>query len=194
MRSPQLALALAASFAAGCATSVEGGRGGVPDATATVTNDFPDAGPVAPLPDAMPAILPCLEGDLRVENPDDGTCYMLLNTPVTWTAGQAACIALGANLAVVESLAEQTLVGTLAAQYPAGNQDMWLGASDSTVEGTFVWVDTTPVVYSNWRSGEPNDNGADGAGEDCAVIEGDNAAYEWDDRTCTTLHPAICER
>lgn len=191
---PLLALALTATFAAGCATSVEGGTGGAPDANASATNGFPDAGPPVELPDATPTIQPCLEGDLRVTNPDDGTCYMLLNAPVTWTAGQAACIALGANLAVIESLAEQTLVATLAVQYPAGNQDMWLGASDSAVEGTFVWVDTAPVVYNNWRAGEPNDNGAAGAGEDCAVIEGDTAANEWDDRTCTNTHPVICER
>ena len=192
--SPLLAFALAASFAAGCATSVKGDTGGTPDANANASSGFPDAAPAQPLPDAMPAIQPCVEGDQRVENPDDGTCYMLLNTLVSWTAGQAACIALGANLVSIETLAEQTLVATLAVQYPAGNQDLWIGASDSIAEGSFVWVDGEPVVYDNWRDGEPNDNGANGAGEDCAVIEGDTAANEWDDRTCTALRPVICER
>jgi hypothetical protein len=165
----------------------------VPDAGAGVVNEFPDAAPVV-LADATPVAPPCVEGDKQVSNPVDDTCYMLLNTPTTWTGAQAACLALGANLVSIETAEEQTLVATLAAQYPLGAPDVWLSASDALLEGTFVWVNLTPVTYSHWRSGEPNDNGANGTGEDCTTIEGDNPAFEWDDRNCASLYPAICER
>jgi hypothetical protein len=137
-------------------------------------------------------IQPCLEGDLQVTNPDDGTCYMLLNGPLPHVGAQAACLALGANLAVIETAGEQALVATLAVQHPAGLPDVWLGATDVVIEGTFVWVNLALVVYDNWRDGEPN-NGGDN-GEDCGVIEGDTAANEWDDRSCLSLYPSICER
>jgi hypothetical protein len=193
--SPLLTLGLAVSCLAGCTSTVQGNGSDPdpnPDATPTVTPDFPDAAPPVVLPDAEPVIQPCLEGDIQVTNPDDGTCYMLLNGGLPHIGAQAACIALGANLVVIETAEEQAIVATLAVQFPTGLPDVWIGATDVLVEGTFVWVNLTPVVYDNWRDGEPN-NGGDG-GEDCAVIEGDTAANEWDDRSCLTLHPAICER
>jgi methyl-accepting chemotaxis protein len=33
------------------------------------------------------------------------------------------------------------------------NRPVWLGASDSTVEGDWQWADGTPWNYSNWYSG-----------------------------------------
>lgn len=193
--SPLLTLGLAASCLLGCASTVQGNGSEPepePDATTGVTPDFPDAAPAVELPDAMPAIQPCVEGDIQVSNPDDGTCYMLLNGGLPHIGAQAACLALGANLAVIETAEEQALVATLAVQYPPGLPDVWIGASDALQEGTFSWVNLAPVVYDNWRDGEPNDGG--NGGEDCAVIEGDTAANEWDDRSCASLYPSICER
>lgn len=192
MRPPILLSTLVLAFAA-CTSSVEGNGAENPDAAATVTPDFPDAAPQVVLPDAEPVVQPCIEGDQRVTNPDDGTCYMLLNGLTNWTGAQAACITLGANLVSIDTAEEQVIVGGLATLYPAGEPDLWIGASDSTIEGTFVWVNQDPLVYSNWRAGEPNNNGPDGTDEDCAIIEGD-AATEWDDRPCSRLSPAICER
>lgn len=184
-----LALALAA-----CTTSFEGNRADPPDAAITVPPDAPDATPVVVAdaePDAEPEVQPCVEGDIQLTNPDDGTCYMLLNALTDWTGAQAACLALGANLVSIETAEEQLLVAGLAVQYPVDQPDLWIGASDTVVEGSFVWVDQAALVYDNWRLNEPNNGGIDG--EDCAIIEGD-ALLEWDDRSCAVLHPAICER
>ena len=36
---------------------------------------------------------------------------------------------------------------------------IWLGATDEKTEGVWEWVDGTPIVFSAWLSGEPNNNG-----------------------------------
>ena len=33
---------------------------------------------------------------------------------------------------------------------------LWIGLSDSTSEGTFVWSNGDVVAYENWNTGEPN--------------------------------------
>ncbi len=176
-----------------CSTVVDGnGTPQTPDATAL--NETLDGGgtPII-VPDAAPAA-PCVEGDRRVEGAD-GTCYMLFfSTPQNWTSAQSSCLGLSSNLVSIIDLAEQTIVGGLAGMVPGNAPDIWMGANDQVTEGAFLWVDATPFTYTNWRSGEPNDNGPNNTGEDCMLIEGDNPAREWDDRSCAGLLPYICER
>lgn len=175
---------------AACSTTVSGGQPDVADAAFV---GFPDAQP-SPTFDAAPQVEPCVEGDAQVSDPATETCYMLFTSLRTWQAAQADCLSLGATLAVVDTDAEQVIVGGLSANALATAPDLWLGATDALVENSFVWVDGQPMVFQKWRDGEPNDNGANGASENCVVIEGDTAAHEWDDRTCSVVSPYICER
>ena len=40
---------------------------------------------------------------------------------------------------------------------------MWLGANDMDQEGQFVWKSSqTPMNYTNWSSGNPDDAGNEG--------------------------------
>ncbi len=138
--------------------------------------------------------IPCVEGDTRVLAAD-GTCYFTINTVTNWATARASCQNLGADLATLESAAENQLVWTIAdAARTATQPDYWVGATDAAVEQSWVWVDGTPMIYENWRLGEPNDGGTTGV-EDCMVLEADNPAREWDDRSCTTgSRPYVCER
>jgi len=176
-----------------CSTVVDGNATTqTPDARAL--NETTDGGgtPII-VPDAAPPA-PCVEGDRRVEGAD-GTCYMLFfSTPQNWTSAQSSCLGLSANLVSIVDLAEQTIVGGLAGMVPGNTPDIWTGANDQVTETAFLWVDATPFTYTHWRSGEPNDNSPDGTGEDCMLIEGDNPAREWDDRSCSDLLPYLCER
>lgn len=175
-----------------CSSIVEGGGSEtIPDAS--TLNETPDSTPFLQ-PDAAPLPPPCEEGDRRVEG-DDGTCYMLFfSAPLNWTSAQSACLGVSGNLVSVTDQAEQTLVGGLAGMVPGNTPDIWMGANDQVTETSFLWVDATAFTYTNWRSGEPNDNGPNGTGEDCILIEGDNAAREWDDRSCATPLPYMCKR
>ncbi|ETE67151.1 antigen-like protein E, partial [Ophiophagus hannah] len=45
---------------------------------------------------------------------------------------------------------------------------IWLGLTDTEKEGTWHWVDGSPLKERSWREGEPNNGGENG--EDCAVL------------------------
>jgi hypothetical protein len=71
--------------------------------------------------------------------------------------------------------------------------DAWLGGTDQAQEMVWVWVTGEPFVFENFRDGEPNDGNSDQIAEDCLVLESDTAGT-WDDRSCTSLRPFLCER
>lgn len=136
----------------------------------------------------------CAGGDARVTDPQTGSCFVLFSTPQPREEARLACAGLGAQLAKVESAAENSTVATL-----IGTLDAFLGATDAAVENTFLWQDGAPVVLTNWNTGEPN-NALNMFEEDCVVMIGMLAGV-WDDRPCapSALAPAagsyafVCE-
>jgi len=66
------------------------------------------------------------------------------------------------------------------------NQDIWIGFTDETDEGTFVWSDGTEVDYTNWSGGEPNNWSGD---EDCTVVRSNGS---WNDLSCTRQAAFVC--
>jgi len=111
---------------------------------------------------------------------------MYFTGPATWTDAVSACAALGPNAYIATSTdpLENGVIAHLAAL-----DDVWIGASDSATEDVWLWDTGEPMPYTNWRSGEPNDSN----GEDCMILEGDNAGL-WDDRGCSNLYAYVCER
>lgn len=181
------AAALILAVAAGCKAQL-GDSELVADAAAPFV-DAPTAPPdssptndAAPPPDAAP----CVEGDARIVGGTTGSCYIYVATPTTWLEAKAACEALGAHLVVSTSPSENSDFTSL-----VGQLDAWTGGNDIGQEAVWVWLTGELMAYTNWRSGEPNDSGTDG--EDCLVIEGDNAGL-WDDRPCAAAYGYICER
>jgi hypothetical protein len=63
----------------------------------------------------------------------------------------------------------------------------WLGATDRELEGTFVWRDGRPVVYSSWEAGEPNDLGGN---EECVELR---ELGRWNDEECSRGRSFLCE-
>lgn len=186
---PIAAMSAVALFAA-CSSTVAGGQASTPDAAGQRSDGAPALASI----DAAPVELPCIMGDAQLVDPADGTCYMLFSEAKTWQVAQGDCLALSGTLAVLSQPEKQAVVQTLSENHPLDGPDLWLGATDVVVEGTFVWLDGEPMVYENWREGEPNDNGPGDAPENCVVIEGDTDLHEWDDRSCVVPSPYICER
>lgn len=185
-----IAGSIAAMLFAACSSTVAGGQASNPDAAA---QSFLDAAPTNSA-DSAPTAVPCTMGDAQLVDPADGTCYMLFGEAKTWQVAQGDCLALSGTLAVLDTAEKQAVVQTLSENHPLDGPDLWLGATDVVVEGTFVWLGGEAMVYENWRDGEPNNDGPGEDPENCVVIEGDTDLHEWDDRSCVTPSPYICER
>jgi hypothetical protein len=150
-----------------------------------------DSGHVTP--DASPDARVCAGGDAHSS---DGTnCFLFFATPKTWAQAKAACDALPAQLAKISNAAQNTIVAQLSL-----DADSFIGATDAVTEGTFLWEDGTPLTYTHFATGEPN-NGSGQYQEDCLVMAGKHTPPDaWDDRPCTTgivagagSYPYVCE-
>lgn len=146
-----------------------------------------DANPVdaAPVDMAIDA-RPCTGGDARGTDPTTGSCFVYFSAPLPYAQAEAACTAIAAKLAVIKAAQTNTFVLGL-----VGAVDAFIGATDRTTEGTFLWLDNAadPLTggFTNWRAGEPNNGGVNG--EDCAIIEGARMGT-WDDRPCVVTGTA----
>ena len=129
--------------------------------------------------DAPPDARPCMGGAMAAVAPD-GSCLVLVTTPATWLNAKAGCTAMNAHLAYLKTAA----VDTFAISF-VGARTVFIGGSDRTTEGAFVWDDNTAFAYTNWGANEPN-NGDNGVTyvENCVVIAGLKVEQKWDDRPC----------
>jgi gliding motility-associated-like protein len=110
----------------------------------------------------------------------NNTCSLYFINPQFMTGPQAQAYAqtFGANLISVQSASENAdLVQALSNQGYSG-EVIWIGYTDEITEGSFVWYDGSPMAYSNWAPGEPNDAGGV---EDCTQIYPDGS---WNDLNC----------
>ena len=81
----------------------------------------------------------------------NGHEYRLTDAGESWTAAEAAAVALGGHLATVNDAAEQAWLTSHFGPFA----NVWIGYTDQAVEGTWVWADGTAPGYTNWASGDP---------------------------------------
>jgi len=132
-----------------------------------------------------PPALECRSGSHETAS---GACYAVFETnKVSWFTARAQCQALGVgwHLASIRSRSDSTLLASLV------SSEVWVGASDQALEGTWLWVDDETVfwrgdgsggnavngMYTDWNSNEPN--GSDLS--DCMRILPD---AKWADLQC----------
>jgi hypothetical protein len=123
-------------------------------------------------------------GEGEIVGPDGQGCYRFVANAVSWSAASLDCQRWGGWLVAVGSAQEDAF---LSAQT---NVDVWLGLSDSAVEGQMVWVNGESSTYRNWLPMQPDNFGND---EDC--VEKRNMGGTWNDRPCDGAPRAyFCER
>jgi len=107
--------------------------------------------------------------------------YFLNPQSMTGSESQAYAESLGANLVSIQSQEENDCL--LAALNAIGQTGIiWIGLNDEAVEGEFVWYDQSPVTYTNWATGEPNNSGGN---EDCVQIYPTGSEPgKWNDLPC----------
>ncbi|XP_029315360.1 CD209 antigen-like protein B [Cottoperca gobio] len=114
-------------------------------------------------------------------------CYLFSNEARSWDRAREDCRQRGADLVVINSDEEQTfLFGLLI------NQDTWIGLNDRDEEGTWKWVDGTPLTQTNWGQSQPDNGGGYMGEEDCAEIR--KYFSDWNDLSCEVSNPWICEK
>lgn len=85
----------------------------------------------------------------------NGKWYRLyLEKGVTWHRAKEKCEQLGGQLVTVPDAATWEFLKTM-----VGGVQLWLGSTCEVTVGIWKWVDGTPVKYSAWRAGEPNNAG-----------------------------------
>jgi hypothetical protein len=124
----------------------------------------------------------------------DKHVYWTCTNDRTWTAANTACqTKTRTNLVRIDQANEnEWLASVLGA-------DAWIGANDTSAEGTWRWSGTdthfwtglasgTPksMLFSAWRATEPSDGA-----QDCGMLR--RSSVTWDDRVCTETRDFVCE-
>ncbi|XP_064813868.1 CD209 antigen-like protein E [Oncorhynchus masou masou] len=115
------------------------------------------------------------------------SCYYVSTEYKSWEESRQDCRNRGADLVVIKSQEQQTLVNWLCGV----KNYVWIGLTDSASEGTWKWVDDTPLTKKYWNSKEPNGGGA----ENCVYFyswSSDRGA--WWDYDCSYKYRWICEK
>lgn len=111
--------------------------------------------------------------DGLVDNFDEGTKF---------------CKAAGGKIVFPRDAAENQ--GLLKVSIASGlnGQKVFIGVTDSKIEGQFVGLDGQLLTYTNWALGQPDDYKG---GQDCGTLIVDSGS--WDDVGCNVPHPILCE-
>ncbi|KAM9399022.1 receptor-type tyrosine-protein phosphatase H-like isoform 2-T3 [Salvelinus alpinus] len=115
------------------------------------------------------------------------SCYYLSTEKKSWEKSRQDCLERGADLVIINSEGEQTFInGFKSVNF------VWIGLTDSVTEGTWKWVDGTPLTTPRfWWSGEPDGGTYQNCGEIYYTSSGQRV---WRDYDCSFSQEWICEK
>jgi hypothetical protein len=157
----------AGSYANQCVGS---GDGGVDGTTIDAAIDAPSPG--------------CPAGYAPLAGAQATHRYRLIQGPANWNSHRTFCTSTSAAayLAVPGDLPELQAIAAL-----AGAARIWVGISDTAIEGTWVTVQGTPQTFLPWGPGEPDV----GSSDDCVLV--DRGQSTMADERCNQQLVAVCE-
>lgn len=113
--------------------------------------------------------------------------YHYCPTAMNWNDAQNYCKSHGGNLATPMNYHQQAMMYWLQAHNPYV-YSLWIGVNDLRREGHYVSPRNTYVPYHHWYHGQPSNYNNN---EDCVEMYRSNGL--WNDRSCCTKLPFICE-
>ncbi|XP_052320901.1 CD209 antigen-like protein E isoform X12 [Oncorhynchus keta] len=129
----------------------------------------------------------CPEGWQKFES----SWYFLSTETKTWKESRQDCLERGADLVIINSDKEQQ-------QFLLNlKKRVWIGLTDSVKEGTWKWVDGTPLITGYWYDPQPDNGGGkpENGEEDCVEIRTDQSPLKaWNDLSCAENLHWICEK
>ncbi|XP_051746567.1 CD209 antigen-like protein C isoform X4 [Ctenopharyngodon idella] len=106
--------------------------------------------------------------------------YFISSAWKSWTESRRYCTDRGADLIIINNKEEQDFIKKMSCTY------VWIGLTDSDVEGRWRWVDGSTLTSGFWSSKEPDGQ----RGENCALTH----ASGWADYPCNDNFQCICEK
>ncbi|XP_030055361.1 macrophage mannose receptor 1 [Microcaecilia unicolor] len=140
---------------------------------------------VTPPPPPTTTPMPKCPEDWNTSN-QISTCFKIYKKDKTekmsWFEAQEFCRALGGDLATIDNKDKEAVM-TQISSHSGYYSDFWIGLINVDPETGFTWSDGSPVSYTNWAYGEPNNyNGVELCGEVTNYSD-----LMWNDRHCE--HP-----
>ncbi|XP_078392154.1 CD209 antigen-like protein 2 [Cetorhinus maximus] len=111
-------------------------------------------------------------------------CYRFSTKSKEWDSAKQQCESQNSHFIIINTEQEQNFIKKSIENNPG---DYWIGLTDRESEGNWKWVDGTPVSFTQWYQGEPNNWSGN---ENCAIIRMNG----WNDYSCTDQFPFICEK
>jgi hypothetical protein len=93
--------------------------------------------------------------NMKIDTIVDSEKFEIVAGSFTWSGARTDAESRGGRLAVLNTEEKNNKVPTQT------QSSLWIGATDTGVEGTWRWIDGTLLNdgYTNWNFGEPNDAG-----------------------------------
>jgi hypothetical protein len=121
-----------------------------------------------------------------------GSSYVLCRTAASsqrWQDAGRWCESRGYRLTVLNDPEEYDWLWGAVNAVDLG-EDWWIGLADVEGDGTFAWVDGSPLTWDDWREGDPSlGHGI----PSCVEMDG-NTSRQWGDVECTQRQGFVCER
>ncbi|CAH1796584.1 unnamed protein product [Owenia fusiformis] len=97
------------------------------------------------------------------------SCFYFGDDRMRWSQARSQCQNMNADLATINTEDEQSFISKIVPWRG------WIGLRDTIEQGKYYWVDGSPLNYTNWMRGEPNNYYP---GEDCVEVHGPGE-YPW---------------
>uniref|UniRef100_A0A2K6NU85 Fc epsilon receptor II n=1 Tax=Rhinopithecus roxellana TaxID=61622 RepID=A0A2K6NU85_RHIRO len=111
-------------------------------------------------------------------------CYYFGKGTKQWLHARYACEDMEGQLVSIHSPEEQDFLTK-----HASHTGSWIGLRNLNLKGEFIWVDGSPMDYSNWAPGEPT---SQSQGKDCVMMRGSS---HWNNAFCDRkLGAWVCDR
>jgi len=124
--------------------------------------------------------------------PFNGKCYKIHTQSANWIDAWTYCAEMRSSLATLNTKEiNDFLVDQIKNNPLLHGKYYWIGGAALEVKLKYRWIDGTPLTYTNWYPGEPNDAGKN---EDCMELMSESYNYQWNDGVCTNLGKGfICQ-
>jgi hypothetical protein len=99
-----------------------------------------------------------------VTNPSNGHYYLLTSSAMSWPSAEAYAVSLGGHVATVRNAAENQWIAQTFDPLTT-QSSIFIGFNDIDIEGTWKWSSGEASTFTNWRSGQPDNNGNEDWGE-----------------------------